>query len=259
MRAAAIARRHAFHAAVCDVVEPWAHGTLVRATAFPHWWDVNSVRVHAGAPAPSADELAAEADRWLARLEHRKVEIEDEATGVPLAEALRARGWQAERLVSMRRDDAAPPPPAGLATTEFTAAQLDNLRVEWLLDEQVMHDEPSIRAYLAEEATAQRRLPGALIFLGVPGVAFVSARLDGTQGEIEDAFVSPGARGTGLGTGLLHAAIARASAAGVRDLWILADADGRPRELYERLGFRAAWTYWDCVRRPPAKSDAPRR
>ena len=90
---------------------------------------------------------------------------------------------------------------------------------------------------------------GAFVRLGWPEVGFVSLHVDGDQAEIEDAYVTAAARGSGLGTTLLRGAMAHA---GDRDLWIVADADGRPRELYERLGFEAVWTYWDCVRRPPA-------
>lgn len=232
---------------------------MVRASAFPLWWDVNSVRVEGPAPPElTAVALAAEADRRLAGLEHRKVELEDEATGAPLAAGLGRLGWHVNRLLWMRRDGADPPVSRAEAT-ELSLAQAAELQVEWQLEEEYMPDEASVRAFLAERETAEAKVPGELRFLGTPGTAFVSLRLDGADGEIEDAYVTAAARGRGLGTALLHAAITRALDAEVRHLWILADADGRPRELYARLGFRPAWTYWDCVRRPPAKSDAPRR
>ena len=46
-RLAARARdwHHATQAAVCDVLEPWAHGTVVRATRYPSYFDFNLVRV----------------------------------------------------------------------------------------------------------------------------------------------------------------------------------------------------------------------
>lgn len=236
------------------MAEPWAHGTVVRATEFTRWWDVNALRLEGPAPAGlTATAVAEEADRRLAGLEHRKVELEDEATGAALAAGLASLGWRVDRLAWMWRDGTLP-----LATG---AAGLDDvvklphedvvaLQVAWLLEERVMPDEASIRAFLAEQATAEARLPGELRCLGRPGTAFVSVRLAGADGEIEDAYVGAGARGAGLGTRLLRAAMARARATGVRDLWILADADGRPRELYERLGFRAAWTHYGCVRPP---------
>jgi len=45
-----------------------------------------------------------------------------------------------------------------------------------------------------------------------------------------------------------RAAIAAAS--GVGDLWICADDEDRAKELYARLGFRAAWTTVQFLRLP---------
>ena len=53
-------------------------------------------------------------------------------------------------------------------------------------------------------------------------------------------FVHPEYRGDGRGTAITRAAIE--AAGDVRDLWIVADDEDRPKELYARLGFRAAWT-----------------
>jgi hypothetical protein len=52
-----------------------------------------------------------------------------------------------------------------------------------------------------------------------------------------------------MGTALTRAAIE--AAPGVGDLWIVADADGRARQIYERLGFSAVWTLLNCMRLPP--------
>jgi hypothetical protein len=65
MGAWARARRHAAHAAVCEVLEPWAHGTVVRATRYPSYFDFNLVRVEEN-PAISAQSLVAFADEALA-------------------------------------------------------------------------------------------------------------------------------------------------------------------------------------------------
>jgi hypothetical protein len=50
--------------------------------------------------------------------------------------------------------------------------------------------------------------------------------------------------------------LAAIEAAGhVRDLWIVADDDGRPKQLYARLGFRPAWISMEFLRLPaPAVS-----
>jgi GNAT superfamily N-acetyltransferase len=79
-------------------------------------------------------------------------------------------------------------------------------------------------------------------------VAFAQLVRDGEGAEITDVYVTARRRGRGLGTAITRAAI---SAAGdVRELWIIADADDRPKELYARLGFRPVWTVVDYLRVP---------
>lgn len=182
-------------------------------------------------------------------LAHRKAEIEDEATGAQLAAGLGRLGWHVDRLVDMRHTGAGPAVTAP-AFGELPTERVADLRTEWYLEEAIMPDAVGIRDFLVEEDAARARLPRRLTTLGEPDTAFVTVRIEAGAGEIEDAYVTPSARGKGLGTALLHAAIGRAEQDGVRDLWIVADADGRPRELYARLGFAPAWTHWDCVRRP---------
>jgi hypothetical protein len=50
------------------------------------------------------------------------------------------------------------------------------------------------------------------------------------------------------GTAMTRAAIEAAGDA--RDLWIVADDEGRPKELYARLGFRPAWVTMEFLRLP---------
>ena len=58
VEARARAWRHAAHTAVCDVIVPWAHGTIVRATRHPTYYDFNLVRVEDD-PGMSVEALAA--------------------------------------------------------------------------------------------------------------------------------------------------------------------------------------------------------
>jgi GNAT superfamily N-acetyltransferase len=68
------------------------------------------------------------------------------------------------------------------------------------------------------------------------GFAEVETHDDGS--EVTQVFVRPERRGAGLGGALTARAIA-AGADAASDVWICAGRDGRPRRLYERLGFRA--------------------
>jgi GNAT superfamily N-acetyltransferase len=82
---------------------------------------------------------------------------------------------------------------------------------------------------------------------GVP-VAFAQLERDGAGAEITQVYVHPEHRGGGRGTAMTRAAIEAAD--GVRDLWIAADDDDRPKELYARLGFRPAWTEMEFLLLP---------
>ena len=96
--------------AVCDVFEPWRHGTVVRATRFPDYFDFNVVRVEED-PGMSAEALAAFADQALDGLRHRRMDFEDsDAAARRYGPGFEALGWMTERLVWMRHET---PPPAG--------------------------------------------------------------------------------------------------------------------------------------------------
>ena len=88
--ARARAWRDGAHAAVCDVIEPWAHGTVVRATRYPSYYDFNSVRVEHH-PAMGVDALVAFADEALAGLEHRRVDFDGADGAEPLRAGFEAR------------------------------------------------------------------------------------------------------------------------------------------------------------------------
>ena len=79
-------------------------------------------------------------------------------------------------------------------------------------------------------------------------IAFAQLEHDGDAAEITQVFVHPDHRGGGRGTAMTRAAIE--AAGDVRDLWIVADDEDRPKELYARLGFRPAWTTMEVTRWP---------
>ena len=105
--ARARAWRNALHASVCDVIEPWAHGTVVRATSRPTYWDFNVVRVEED-PAMSVEELAAFADQALAGLAHRRVDFDVLDAAEPLQHGFEAKDWKATRLLWMRHEGSMP-------------------------------------------------------------------------------------------------------------------------------------------------------
>jgi ribosomal protein S18 acetylase RimI-like enzyme len=236
---------HASQAAVCDVIEPWAHGTVVRATRYPNYWDFNVVRVEEE-PKLSVDDLAAFADDRLAGLEHRRVDLERAEAAEPLREGFKALGWRTARLVWMRHEVPAPPGPS-IEIERVPYEAVNDLRVAWHVED--FPDQPA-SGHLEDEREVAL-LHGAEVLAvhegGTP-VAFAQLQSDGRSAEITQVYVSPSHRGNGLGTALTTAAIT--AAADSRDLWIVADDEGRPKELYGRLGFRPAWKGIEALRFP---------
>jgi GNAT superfamily N-acetyltransferase len=237
--AAARARawRDAARAAVCDVRRPWAHGTVMRASRYPSYWDLNVVRV-SDEPGMGVDELIAFADEALAGLAHRRIDFDLASAGDAMRADFEARGWRALRLVWMRHEH--PPPSAPpIVVEEAPYDAIDHLRAAWHRE-----DFPDIdpTTYIAEarEVAMHRDAQVLIVREGDAPIAFAQLERDGDGAEISQLYVHPDHRGAGRGTAMIRAAIA--AAGDRRDLWIVADDEDRPKELYARLGFRPVWT-----------------
>jgi GNAT superfamily N-acetyltransferase len=232
-------------ALVCDVLEPWEHGTIVRATEFPSYYDFNVVRVESD-PGMTVPELIAFADGALAPLEHRRIDFEDAAAAEPLRPEFEAHGWLSERLVWMLHEEPAPPA-SEVRVEEVPYEDVHELRVAWHYEDFPTLDPSN---YLAQARIADERL-GSRVFAvregGTP-VAYAQVEHIRDATEIAQVFVRADRRGRGIGTAITRAAIAAAEAAD--SIWIVADDTGRPKELYKRLGFRPAWTAVELLRLP---------
>ena len=237
---------------MCDVIEPWEHGVVLRATRFPGYYDFNVVRVDED-PDTTAEELAAFADRAQAGLEHRRVDLEFDPAA---ADRLRARfeglGWLTQRLVWMRHEAPVPPGPR-LDVEQVHYDTVRHLRVAWHQE-----DFPGLdpTAFLDHAREVAPRLGTQVLaaFEGGRPVAFAQLEQIGDQAEISQLYVLPEHRGAGLGTALTRAAIEAAGA--TPELWIVADDEGRPKQLYARLGFRPAWTTVELLRLPAVSAAA---
>jgi GNAT superfamily N-acetyltransferase len=227
-RERAIAWRHAEHARVCDVIEATEHGTAVRATTLPTFWNYNSLRVEGTDTGVSADALVHAADVLQGDLAHRHVEVEDEGAGARLRPGFEALGWAAERLAWMLLESPAP----------------DGATFPWATTR-----EAALRFAAHEETVAALRGSRALIARDDDGtpIGFASFSAHGGAAEIEQAYVTPSRRGHGTGGALVSAAARRSGAA---ETWILADDEGDSKRLYERLGFRTVWLQHVFTRRP---------
>lgn len=232
--------------AVCDSIDEWEHGWIVRTPSFPRYFDLSLVHI-ADDPDFTAEEVVEFADQALAGFEHRRVGFEALESGERVRPGLEALGWKSTRLVWMRHDGQSPAS-GGPRVERVPYEAAHELRVAWTHE-----DFPTLdtTGYF-EEARAVSEARGVEVFAVLAegdAVAFAEIERVGDSAEIASVYVHPDHRGAGLGTAITQAAIEAGSDA--RDLWIVADAEGNARQIYERLGFRAAWTVVDFLRLPP--------
>lgn len=229
-------------ATVCDVSVPWEHGTVLRATRYPTYYDLNLVRVE-DEPGVGVEELTAFADRALDGLGHRRLDFDL----IEAAEARRAElveeGWKATRLLWMRHELA---PPAGpeIEVREVGYDAVNELRRRWH-DEDFGEFEYERFRIAAREVAMTRQVRVLAVHEGGRPVAFAQLEQIGAGTEITNVYVDPDHRGEGRGTAMTRAAILTG---GSGELWIVADDEDRPKQLYERLGFAPAWTAMQFLR-----------
>lgn len=232
---------------VCDMVEPWEHGTVIRATSYPTYWNFNAVQVE-GDPGLSAAELIAVADDKLADFEHRRVDFMDADAAAAVRAEFEAAGWLATRLVLMRHEGPLPPGPS-LDVEQVDYDAVVALRRAWNAEDfptidQTSHMEDARKLSLARDARViLARIEGS------DAVGFTQLEYIGRDAEITHAYVAAEQRGSGRGTALTRAAV-EVAVDEVDNLWITADDEDRPKQLYERLGFRPAWTWVEFLRLP---------
>jgi GNAT superfamily N-acetyltransferase len=265
LRARALAWLHAAIEGVCDVRWPWAHGTVLRATPYPTYYGYNVVRVEDD-PGITVDQLTAFADEALAGLAHRRIDFDFAEAAEPLRAEFTARGWRSTRLVWMHHDGAVPPAAGPVPTIEDVPYDaVSDLHRAWH-EEDFAGLESDYHA--AMRAIDLRR--GVRVFAVLDGgqpIAFTQLDRGPRGAEVARVYVARDRRGRGLGTALTRATILAAGGGGEgghggddadtrEDLWICADDEDRPKELYARLGFRAVGCSMEFTLWPPAASSA---
>jgi GNAT superfamily N-acetyltransferase len=236
-------------AAANPVCEPTAWGYLVADPRFPIVWDANHAAVlHAG------DELGADELRETARafLRHEGAVHEHiELWGLPARSTLRdelrdrlGRDLPRDVLMAFEGDPAAlPSPPEGIRIDEVTRPD-DRLRA-WLHRSRNEFGEP-----LSEEVLDQLVGRDFAVFLPLGlrwFVATVGTELAGYTslvslagvGYLDGVVTMPAFRRRGVASSTVAAAVRTSLGAGDQVVHLLAEGEGDPRRLYERMGFRS--------------------
>jgi ribosomal protein S18 acetylase RimI-like enzyme len=180
------------------------------------------------------EELVAEAQR----LERHLIFVPDPDLGERLAPWFTEHGWRIDRHLVM----------AQLREPERTA---DLSRVQELEERalrparrRLMEGYPWAKPEVVKQLFQAKTLIGRRVtarFFGVlvdgEVVSYADLYVDGADAQVEDVGTVPEHRGKGYATAVILEAIEQARAAGADFVFLVADAEDWPKELYGKLGF----------------------
>jgi GNAT superfamily N-acetyltransferase len=218
-------------------------GWVVSTPSLPLVWSVNHLRV----TLPLRFEAVADlADEQLAGWRYLQIGFENQDAGPRLEqEFAAAAGWKTEREVYMVL--AAPPDREAETSVVVDAGEDEMLEVmkRWHGE-----DELSVSglAQLVEYSRREARACGDRL-LGVRSsdgqlVAITKLRAAGGTAQVEDVYTVPEARGRGYARALVSHAAELARDAGHDLIFISADDNDWPKQLYTRIGFRPLGRLW---------------
>jgi ribosomal protein S18 acetylase RimI-like enzyme len=220
-------------------------GRVIRQPACPHVYDANLVR-RARLRAAVLDDALERLAEPLKQIGARHLQLTLDGADVPeeVGPLLRARGFHRDRLVAMMLDG----PPQGEGAPDVTLAAVPG-QASWTTFaegmDRVNRDEvwyaPAVSLEIVGSLRRRCEAGGATVFIGVQAdrpVGTVGLALHRGCASIFSVGTFPDARRRGIGRALIRAAVARGRAADADLVYLIARADGSPRTLYERLGFR---------------------
>lgn len=252
-----LARAVAFEEALRDVavertVETPFGPALFNAT-YRDLWMLNVLRAERAGRA-EAKEIADEAERvqGAAGLGHRRVLFTDPDAGERAAPGFQDLGWRVDRFVFM----ALKRQPARATDTtvveEVDAASLGEIR-EVIAREQLPELTAPVLTQLRASSTLFHGPGNARHFAVRIDGRIVSATdlfSDGGTAQVEEVATLPEFRGRGYASAVVQRAVDEALATGHDFVFLIADSDDWPKELYRRLGFDEVGNEWAFLRQP---------
>jgi ribosomal protein S18 acetylase RimI-like enzyme len=180
------------------------------------------------------EELVAEAQR----LQRRLIFVPDPVLGDRLAPWFTEQGWRIDRhlvMAQLREPERA----ADLSVVREVGEEALRPARRRLLEGQ-----PWATPELVEQLFEAKALIGERVtarFFGVPVngevVSYTDLYVEGKDAQVEDLGTLPEHRGRGYATAVVLTAMKAAREAGADFVFLVADAEDWPKELYRRLGF----------------------
>jgi GNAT superfamily N-acetyltransferase len=231
--------------------EPSKYGVALLDPELPDVWSRNYLFANELPEGVSASELAGEADRVLgaAGLRHRKVELFADEPGARLEAGFRELGWHPECDVIMVAQRSPDRPVDTSLVDEVTVDDLVPAWTEgWLADPDVLGED------VARQLVESKRRLGKVV-----ETRFFAARIegevasycelysDGRMAQIENVLTLERFRNRGLARATVSRALDEARNGGHGIVFLIANRDDWPKELYGKLGFDVVGEIWEFV------------
>lgn len=236
-------------ALAADEVTSIHAGYVARTPSLPAVWSLNYVGVTRQIAFPQAVGLA---NLYMRDLPYRQLFLEHEPGAEALARELLRDGWKIESNLHMVLRQA---PDRELDTSPvIEPSEEDALELmrRWTGEDELLRASPDAHEQVVDSyrrlwrARHARRL-GVLGRDGaLAGITLVFS--DSTVGQVEDVYVVPEERGRGFGRVLVTHGTRLAVEMGHELVFIVADLNGWPKQLYAKVGFEPTGRTWACHR-----------
>lgn len=234
---------------------PW--GRALFNDTFNRVYDLNLLQVDRRAGDVAAETLAREAERLhsAAGHEHRHVAVADAALGASLAPGFRELGWQVRRFLFMsqlREPDSPPSAPV----RELEEAEHWEAKRSFMTTAPEAYDDDVVQQLLERDRLKEAAVDFRRFGVEVDGTVASVCELysDGSTAQVEDVSTLEEHRGRGYARSTVLTAAGAARAAGCDLVFLVADEDDWPKELYRKLGFDPVGTLHDFLKLPPGVS-----
>lgn len=252
--ARAISFEEALRSRCAERILPFAFGRALFNDSLPLVWDLNVLRVDEPARA-TAEVLVAEADRLQGEAGHghRRLAVNEERAGDALADPFRSLGWRVDRFLIMGwRGEGERVADTAAAVEEVDGAALTPLREAIIRAQSWATSEDVTRMVVEATRLAGREGNARHFAVRTNGEVASAADLysDGRTAQVEDVATSAEFRGRGYATAVVLRAVEEALATGHDFVFLVADAEDWPKELYVRLGFAPLGHTWTFLKTP---------
>ncbi|HEX2293992.1 MAG TPA: GNAT family N-acetyltransferase [Actinomycetota bacterium] len=259
--ARAVGFEHWMQEHAAERIEPFAWGRAVFNDTFHRVYDLNALRVETPEPGLTADALAAEADRLHvpAGHQHRRVVVPDAALGERLGPGFRRLGWEVRRFLFMgllrEPDDGTPRAPV----RELAEAEHWEAKRWFMAGAPEAFDDLVVTQLLEKDRLKERFVDFRRFGVEADGrvVSVCELYSDGSTAQVEDVSTQEPYRGRGYARATVLTAVGAARDAGCDFVFLVADEDDWPRELYRKLGFDPLGIVYDFLKLPPGEKLPP--